>query len=48
VGTQTQTGVTDAEIDEVLFQIAAYCGVPAGVAAKRAVLAVRAQREANR
>ena len=48
VGTQTQTGVTDAEIDEVLFQIAAYCGVPAGVAAKRAVLAVRAEREASR
>jgi 4-carboxymuconolactone decarboxylase len=39
-----QTGVTDEEIDELLFQIAAYCGVPAGVAAKREVRAIRAAR----
>ena len=39
-----QTGVSDAEVDELLFQIAAYCGVPAGVAARRAVQAVRAER----
>ncbi len=39
-----QTGVSDAEVDELLFQIAAYCGAPAGVAARRAVLAVRAER----
>ncbi len=25
-----RTGVTDDELDELLFQIAAYCGVPAG------------------
>jgi 4-carboxymuconolactone decarboxylase len=43
-GSTPQTGVTDAEIDELLFQIAAYCGAPAGVAARRAVLAVRAER----
>jgi 4-carboxymuconolactone decarboxylase len=43
-GTTARTGVTDAEIDELLFQIAAYCGVPAGVAARRAVQAVRAER----
>jgi 4-carboxymuconolactone decarboxylase len=40
-----QTGVSDAEVDELLFQISAYCGVPAGVAARRAVQAVRAERE---
>jgi 4-carboxymuconolactone decarboxylase len=45
VGAQAQTGVTDEELDELLFQIAAYCGVPAGLAAKRALLAVRAERE---
>ena len=37
-----RAGVTDAELDELLFQIAAYCGGPAGLAAKRAVLEVRA------
>ena len=45
-GTTAQTGVTDEEVDELLFQIAAYCGVPAGVAARRAVLQVRAERSA--
>jgi 4-carboxymuconolactone decarboxylase len=44
-GSAGRAGVTDAEIDELLFQIAAYCGAPAGVAARRAVLAVRAARE---
>jgi 4-carboxymuconolactone decarboxylase len=39
-----QTGVTDEEVDELLFQIAAYCGAPAGVSARRNVLAVRAER----
>lgn len=38
------SGVTDAEIDELVFQIAAYCGAPAGVAARREVRAVRAER----
>lgn len=45
VDAQPRTGVTDEEIDELLLQIAAYCGVPAGVAARRAVQAVRARRE---
>jgi len=40
-----RTGVTDSEIDELLFQIAAYCGAPAGIAARRAVRQVRAERE---
>lgn len=44
-GAQPQTGVTDAEIDELLFHIAAYCGVPAGVASRRVVKALRAGRE---
>jgi 4-carboxymuconolactone decarboxylase len=30
-----QTGVTDEELDELLFQIAAYCGAPAALAARR-------------
>jgi 4-carboxymuconolactone decarboxylase len=42
-----RTGVTDAEIDELLFQIAAYCGAPAGVAARRAISAVRVARAAE-
>ena len=40
-----QTGVTDDELDELLFQIAAYCGVPAGIAARRELKAVRAARQ---
>jgi 4-carboxymuconolactone decarboxylase len=40
-----RTGVSDDEIDELVFQIAAYCGAPAGIAARRAVTAVRAARE---
>jgi 4-carboxymuconolactone decarboxylase len=39
---RSRTGVSDAEIDELLFQIAAYCGAPAGIAAKRAMQEVRA------
>jgi 4-carboxymuconolactone decarboxylase len=42
---RTRTGVTDDELDELLFQIAAYCGAPAGVAAKRALLEVRASEQ---
>jgi len=41
-----QTGVSDEELDELLFQIAAYCGGPAALSAKRALLAVRDEREA--
>ena len=40
---RARTGVTDDELDELLFQIAAYCGAPAGIAAKRALVEVRAQ-----
>jgi 4-carboxymuconolactone decarboxylase len=40
-----RTGVTDEEIDELLFQIAAYCGAPAALAARRGVRAVRAARK---
>ncbi|MBX6387389.1 MAG: carboxymuconolactone decarboxylase family protein [Frankia sp.] len=43
-GAQPRTGVTDAEIDELLFQVAAYCGAPAAIAARRAVREVRAAR----
>lgn len=40
---RTRTGVSDDELNELLFQIAAYCGAPAGIAAKRALTAVRAE-----
>jgi 4-carboxymuconolactone decarboxylase len=46
-GAKDRTGVTDDELDELLFQIAAYCGAPAGNAAKRALLAVRAEQQGN-
>lgn len=39
-----RTGVSDAELDELPFQIAAYCGAPAGLAARRAIKEVRAAR----
>ena len=42
-----RAGVSDAEVDELLFQIAAYCGAPAGVAARRTVKAVRAARRSE-
>jgi 4-carboxymuconolactone decarboxylase len=41
-GARSRAGVTDEEVDELLFQIVAYCGAPAGVAAKRALQEVRA------
>lgn len=41
---QPQTGVSDEEINELLFQVAAYCGAPAGIAAKRVVKELRAER----
>ncbi|MGQ4334340.1 carboxymuconolactone decarboxylase family protein, partial [Streptomyces hayashii] len=40
-----RAGVTDAEVDELLFQIAAYCGAPAGNSARSAVREVRGDRE---
>ncbi|KKD07837.1 carboxymuconolactone decarboxylase family protein [Streptomyces sp. WM6386] len=39
-----RAGVSDAEVDELLFQIAAYAGAPAGSSARRVVTAVRRQR----
>ena len=46
-GASHRAGVTPDELDELLFQIAAYCGAPAGLSAKQALQAVRAeQREA--
>jgi 4-carboxymuconolactone decarboxylase len=44
-GAATRTGVTEGELDELLFQVAAYCGAPAGISAKRALQAVRSERE---
>jgi 4-carboxymuconolactone decarboxylase len=44
---QPQTGVTDDELDELLFQIAAYCGAPAGVGAKHVIQEIRANRGAS-
>jgi 4-carboxymuconolactone decarboxylase len=38
-------GVTDAEIDELLFQLVAYCGGPAGVSARRVIRALRESRD---
>jgi 4-carboxymuconolactone decarboxylase len=43
-----RTGVTDAELNELLFQVTAYCGAPAGINAMRAVRQVRAERDADR
>ncbi len=45
VSARSRTGVTDDELDELLFQIAAYCGAPAGVSARRSVLAVRTEEQ---
>src|SRR5271156_1358224 len=45
VSARSRTGVTDDELDELLFQIAAYCGAPAGVSARRSLLAVRAEEQ---
>jgi 4-carboxymuconolactone decarboxylase len=47
VSARSRTGVTDDELDELLFQIAAYCGAPAGVSARRALLAERAEEQAK-
>jgi len=40
-----RAGVTDAEIDELIFQLVAYCGGPAGLSARRVVRALRAERD---
>ena len=44
---QPGSGVTDAEIDELIFQVTAYAGGPAGLSARRAIKEVRAEREAG-
>lgn len=44
-GARSRTGVTDDELDELLFQVAAYCGAPAGISAKRALVQVRAEEK---
>ncbi|MFE2066528.1 carboxymuconolactone decarboxylase family protein [Streptomyces sp. NPDC059467] len=41
-----RAGVSDAEIDELLFQLTAYCGAPAGTEASAVLREVRAAREA--
>jgi 4-carboxymuconolactone decarboxylase len=38
-----RAGVVPDEIDELVLQVAAYCGVPAGVAARRVVAATRGE-----
>ena len=38
-------GVTDAEVDELMYQLVAYCGAPAGVSARRVIRELRAARE---
>ncbi len=40
-----RAGVTDAEIDELLYQLVAYAGVPAGVSARRVIRELRAARD---
>ena len=40
-----RAGVTDAEIDELLFQLVAYAGGPAGVSARRVIRELRASRD---
>jgi 4-carboxymuconolactone decarboxylase len=47
VSARSRTGVSDAELDELLFQIAAYCGAPAGISAKRALAQQRAEEAAS-
>jgi 4-carboxymuconolactone decarboxylase len=43
-----RTGVTDEEIDELVFQVAAYCGAPAAISARRSLKQVRAEQEGDR
>lgn len=46
-GAQANTGVSDEEIDELIFQVTAYCGAPAGITARRVIKGLRAEREAS-
>ncbi|MEH0580612.1 MULTISPECIES: carboxymuconolactone decarboxylase family protein [Streptomyces] len=45
LGAAPRAGVTDAEVDELLFQITAYCGAPAGNSARSVIREVRGARE---
>jgi 4-carboxymuconolactone decarboxylase len=47
VRSSPNAGVSDEEIDELVFQIIAYGGAPAGIAARRNILAVRAEEQAQ-
>lgn len=40
-------GVTDEELNELLFTIAAYAGGPAAVSSRRILAAIRAERDAT-
>jgi 4-carboxymuconolactone decarboxylase len=40
-----RAGVTDEEIDELVLQIAAYCGAPAGVSARRVIASIRREQD---
>jgi 4-carboxymuconolactone decarboxylase len=42
-----RAGVSDAEIDELLYQLVAYAGGPAGVSARRIIRELRATRDAS-
>lgn len=42
---RTQTGVTEEELDELLFQLAAYAGAPAAVSARRVLRRVASERD---
>src|SRR5947207_11802841 len=44
-GAAPRAGVSDDEIDELLFQLVAYCGAPAGVSARRVIRELRATRD---
>jgi 4-carboxymuconolactone decarboxylase len=42
-----RAGVSDAEIDELLYQLVAYAGGPAGVSARRVIRELRETRDAE-
>ncbi len=46
-GSAPRAGVTDEELDELLFQVAAYCGAPAGNATRRGLQGVVRTRRAR-
>lgn len=40
-----RAGVSEEELDELPFQVAAYCGAPAGLGARRAIQEMRRRRQ---